>query len=53
MNKKAGEFFENLSPSNKKQYIWWISSAKREETRSKRIKEAVRRLSQRKKPGMQ
>lgn len=37
-NKKAWLFFSNkLAPSLRKQCIWWIMSAKREETRVKRL----------------
>ena len=34
---KAWEFFQNLAPSYKKQTIHWVMSAKREETREKRM----------------
>jgi uncharacterized protein YdeI (YjbR/CyaY-like superfamily) len=51
-NRKAGRFFESLAPSHKRQYTWWITSAKREDTRTRRIKEAVSVLSQGKKLGM-
>jgi len=36
-NPKAKEFFEGLSFTGKKEYIRWIDSAKKEETRSKRM----------------
>ncbi len=52
-SKKAYEFYKNLAPTYKKQYIWWIVSAKREETRKKRIKEALRLLEKNKKLGME
>jgi len=51
-NKKAGRFFEALAPSYRKQFIWWIASAKRAETRHKRVAEAVRLLAENKKLGM-
>lgn len=51
-NKKAKEFFCGLSPSCQKQYAGWIASAKREETREKRIAEAVRLLNNSQKLGM-
>jgi uncharacterized protein YdeI (YjbR/CyaY-like superfamily) len=51
-NKKARAFFEELAPSHKKQYIWWIASAKRDETRKKRVRETVKRLAAGRKPGM-
>lgn len=37
-NSKAVEFFfEKLSPSYRKQTIWWVMSAKKEETRLRRL----------------
>ena len=51
-NTKAWENFNNLAPSYKKQYIGWIASAKKEETKKKRLKEAVEILAQNKKLGM-
>ena len=41
---KAWENFNNLPPSHRRNYIGWISDAKREETRQKRLQEAIRRL---------
>ena len=43
-NKKATDFFNTLSFTNKKEYIEWIVTAKREETRATRVKESVERL---------
>lgn len=40
-NKKALKHFEAFPPSIKKQLYFWVSSAKREETRSHRIHETV------------
>lgn len=45
-NKKAQEVFENFSPSHKKEYVGWITEAKREETRAKRIAAAIEWISQ-------
>jgi uncharacterized protein YdeI (YjbR/CyaY-like superfamily) len=36
-NKKAFDVFGNFSPSHKREYIEWITEAKTEETRNKRI----------------
>lgn len=36
--------YETLADSAKRQYLWWIHSAKRPTTRSKRIDECIRRL---------
>ncbi len=52
-NKKARQNFATLAPSYRKQFIYWVASAKREETRQKRIAETVRRLATGKRPGMQ
>lgn len=46
----ATEFFFNLSKSMKKQLLYWIVSAKRDETRQKRITEIVERAGQGMKP---
>ncbi|MGD2085491.1 MAG: YdeI/OmpD-associated family protein [Candidatus Aminicenantes bacterium] len=51
-NKKAWENFNNLAPSYKKQYIGWITTAKKEETKERRLKEAVEILAQGKKLGL-
>ncbi len=51
-NKKAWEFFSELSPSHKKQYIGWIASAKKVETKEKRAKEALKLLKNKQKLGM-
>jgi len=41
INIKAREFFNSLTKTEQKQYITWIASAKRSETREKRIKESL------------
>jgi bacteriocin resistance YdeI/OmpD-like protein len=46
-NKKQLDFFDTLSFTNKKEYIEWIVTAKREETRNERIKETIERLGKR------
>ncbi len=40
-NKTARQNFEAFSPSSKKNILYWIASAKRPETRAKRIQETV------------
>lgn len=42
--KKQEAFFHSLSFTNKKEYIEWIVSAKKEETRANRVKESMERL---------
>ncbi len=44
-NKKQEEFFDTLSFTNKKEYIEWIVTAKREETRNERIQGTIERLA--------
>ena len=44
-NKKQEAFFNMLSFTNKKEYIEWIVTAKREETRNERVKASIERLS--------
>ncbi|MGA9244119.1 MAG: YdeI/OmpD-associated family protein [Silvibacterium sp.] len=45
-------FFETLSYTHRKEYCRWISEAKKEETRSKRLKKAIEMLKQKvKTPG--
>ena len=41
-NRKAQQNFDAFSPSSKKIIVHWIISAKRAETRAKRIEETVR-----------
>ena len=43
-NKKQAEFFNALAFTNKKEYLEWIVTAKREETRNERIKGTMERL---------
>jgi uncharacterized protein YdeI (YjbR/CyaY-like superfamily) len=50
-NSQARRYFEELAPSRKKQYIWWIASAKTDQTRQKRIRETVRLVEANKRPG--
>jgi len=51
-NKKALTNFKQLTPSHKKQYIYWIATAKKEETRIKRALKAIQLLERNKKLGM-
>jgi uncharacterized protein YdeI (YjbR/CyaY-like superfamily) len=43
-NPKAWENFSQMAPSHRHQYILWIKMAKREETRDKRLKEAIQMI---------
>jgi uncharacterized protein YdeI (YjbR/CyaY-like superfamily) len=42
---KAMRHFEAMPPSHRRQYYAWIESAKREETKLRRLEEAIRMLS--------
>jgi uncharacterized protein YdeI (YjbR/CyaY-like superfamily) len=42
---EAESAYRALTDSAKKQYLWWIHSAKRPATRARRIEETIRRLS--------
>jgi hypothetical protein len=43
-SRKQESFFNSLSFTNRKEYVEWIVSAKREETRSNRVKQSIERL---------
>lgn len=44
-NKKALAAFEAFSPSHKREYVEWITGAKQEETRARRLKSAIEMMS--------
>jgi uncharacterized protein YdeI (YjbR/CyaY-like superfamily) len=49
-NDKARETFEAFSPSHRKEYIEWITEAKREETRQRRLARTLEWLAKGKSP---
>lgn len=49
----AWENFTKLPASHQRNYILWISDAKREETRQKRIREAIQRLEENERLGLE
>lgn len=51
-NARAWDYFNQLAPSYRRAYIGWIDSAKREETKEKRLCEAIRLLAAGKKLGL-
>jgi len=51
-NEPALTNFNNLTQTNKRYYILWITSAKREATIQKRLKESIELLKQNKKLGL-
>ena len=48
-NSAAAQFFEGLAPSYRAEYVDWITGAKRDETRGKRIAQALEWLAEGKK----
>jgi uncharacterized protein YdeI (YjbR/CyaY-like superfamily) len=51
-NGKASDFFKRLAPSCRKRFIGWIATAKKPETRAKRVKETVALLARGEKLGL-
>ena len=45
-NKKASAAYEGFSPSHKREYLEWITEAKSEETRARRLAQAVEWMSE-------
>jgi uncharacterized protein YdeI (YjbR/CyaY-like superfamily) len=43
---KARATFENFSPSNKREYVEWITEAKTEDTRNRRLVTAIEWMSE-------
>jgi len=52
VDEKAWRNYCSLAPSAKEQYAYWLSSAKKVETKDKRLKKAVALLNRNKKLGM-
>jgi uncharacterized protein YdeI (YjbR/CyaY-like superfamily) len=48
----ASEYFNGLAPSYKKHFVGWIAAAKKDETRKRRIKEALDLLNKKQKLGL-
>jgi uncharacterized protein YdeI (YjbR/CyaY-like superfamily) len=49
---RAWNYFEHLAPSHRRAFIGWIDSAKRAETKEKRLREAISLLAAGKKLGL-
>jgi uncharacterized protein YdeI (YjbR/CyaY-like superfamily) len=45
-NKKAKQTFEAFSPSHKREYVEWITDAKSEETRNRRMATALENMTE-------
>jgi uncharacterized protein YdeI (YjbR/CyaY-like superfamily) len=48
----AWSCFESLAPSHRRRYIGWVDSAKQQETKMRRLREAIRLLAAGKKLGL-
>ena len=51
-NKKAWAFFQELAPTHRRQFVVWIDTAKRAETKEKRIRESIALLAAGQKLGL-
>ena len=51
-NSKAWEFFRELAPTYRRNFVVWIHTAKRAETRERRIRESIALLAAGKKLGL-
>ncbi len=51
-NPQASRFFAGLSPSQRKMYIAWVLTAKRPDTRARRVQAVVHRSARGIKPGV-
>lgn len=48
----AARAFDALAPSHRRRYVMWVDTAKQEDTKARRLKEAVRMLSSARKLGL-
>jgi uncharacterized protein YdeI (YjbR/CyaY-like superfamily) len=48
----AWGYFQSLAPSHQRQYMMWIDTAKQQETKDRRLREAIRLLSAKQKLGL-
>jgi hypothetical protein len=44
-NKKAAAFFTELKPTYQREYLGWVSGAKRDETKERRLRETIKALA--------
>ncbi len=44
-NRRARDFFQTLPPGERRRFVGWIDTAKRQETKQRRLREAVRLLA--------
>jgi uncharacterized protein YdeI (YjbR/CyaY-like superfamily) len=51
-HRKAWKNFQALAPGYRKRYVAWLVTAKREDTRRRRLEEVIAALARNEKPGM-
>jgi len=51
-DERARRNFDKLAPSYRRQFIYWVGTAKRDETRRKRVAEAVKMIRENRRLGM-
>jgi uncharacterized protein YdeI (YjbR/CyaY-like superfamily) len=51
-NRKAAAFFEGLAPGYRRRFIAWVATAKRPETRDRRVRKSIELLARGEKLGM-
>lgn len=51
-NETARRYFEQLAPAHRRQFVMWIATAKRPETRERRLRESLELLEQGRKLGL-
>lgn len=50
---RAAAFWRSLAPSHRKQWLYWVTEAKRPETRARRVAAVVRECAASRRPGQQ
>jgi uncharacterized protein YdeI (YjbR/CyaY-like superfamily) len=51
-NRRAWAFFQQLPPGERRRFVGWIHVAKREDTKERRLREAVRLLAEGRRLGL-
>ncbi|MHB8094034.1 MAG: YdeI/OmpD-associated family protein [Candidatus Aminicenantales bacterium] len=50
-DREAGKLFARMAPSSRKLFSWWVASARKPETRARRIVETIVRVKAGRRPG--
>lgn len=51
LKEKVYDNFQSFAPSHRQQYLWWLSDAKKEETKQKRTRQLILEIKANKKSG--